>query len=75
LAELGKILILAGDGVGPEVMREARRLLDWLDRKRGVRFDLQDDLVGGASSDAGGTPLSAETRSLARGADAMAARH
>jgi 3-isopropylmalate dehydrogenase len=71
VAELGKILILAGDGVGPEVMREARRLLDWLDRKRGLRFELEDDLVGGASFDARGTPLSDATVSLAKDADAV----
>jgi 3-isopropylmalate dehydrogenase len=54
-----KLLILAGDGIGPEVMREARRLLDWLDRKRGIRFDTEEDLVGGAAIDARGTPLGA----------------
>ena len=66
-----KILILAGDGIGPEVMREARRILDWLDRKRGVRFEIEDDLVGGAAIDARGTPLADSTVAMARAADAV----
>ena len=41
-----KILILPGDGIGPEVMREARRVLDWLERRRGLQFELEEDLVG-----------------------------
>ena len=34
-----KLLILPGDGIGPEVMRQVRRVLDWLDRRRNVTFD------------------------------------
>ena len=44
-----KILILPGDGIGPEVMREARRVLDWLERRRGLQIELEEDLVGGAA--------------------------
>jgi len=66
-----KLLILAGDGIGPEVMREARRILDWLDRKRGIVFDTEEDLVGGAAIDARGTPLSDDTVALAKAADAV----
>ena len=66
-----KILILAGDGIGPEVMREARRLLDWLERRRGLRFEIEDDLVGGAAIDARGTPLAESTVEMARAADAV----
>jgi 3-isopropylmalate dehydrogenase len=71
MADTRKLLILPGDGIGPEVMREARRILDWLDRKRGIHFELEDDLVGGASIDARGTPLSDGTLALARDADAI----
>jgi 3-isopropylmalate dehydrogenase len=71
LADTGKILILAGDGIGPEVMREARRVLDWLDRRRGIRFELEEDLVGGAAIDARGTPLADSTLDLAKAADAV----
>jgi 3-isopropylmalate dehydrogenase len=66
-----KILILPGDGIGPEVMREARRVLDWLERRRGLHFELEEDLVGGASIDARGTPLSDDTLALAKAADAI----
>ena len=71
MSEVRKILVLAGDGIGPEVMREARRLLDWLERRRGIRFEIEEDLVGGASIDARGTPLSEATVALAKEADAV----
>ena len=66
-----KLLILAGDGIGPEVMREARRVLDWMERRRRASFDLSDDLVGGASLDARGTPISDATMQAAKEADAI----
>jgi 3-isopropylmalate dehydrogenase len=65
------ILILAGDGIGPEVMREARRVIDWLERRRGIRFELEEDLVGGAAIDARGTPLADSTVALAKAAGAV----
>ena len=52
-----KLLILPGDGIGPEVMREVRRVIDWMDRRRMVTFDVSEDYVGGASIDARGTPI------------------
>ena len=66
-----KLLILPGDGIGPEVMREVRRVIDWMDRRRMVSFDISDDLVGGAAIDARGTPISDETMQKAREADAI----
>jgi 3-isopropylmalate dehydrogenase len=66
-----KILVLPGDGIGPEVMREVLRVIDWLDRRRRVTFDLEEGLVGGAAIDAEGTPCSDETVSRARAADAV----
>ena len=66
-----KLLILAGDGIGPEVMREVRRIIDWLDRRRIVSFDISDDLVGGAAIDARGTPITDETMQKAKDADAI----
>ncbi|MDR3537854.1 MAG: 3-isopropylmalate dehydrogenase [Acetobacteraceae bacterium] len=66
-----KLLILPGDGIGPEVMREVRRLIDWMDRRRIATFDLSDDLVGGASIDARGTPITDATMEKARDADAI----
>ena len=66
-----KLLILPGDGIGPEVMREVRRVIDWMDRRRMVSFDISDDLVGGASIDARGTPITDETMQKARETDAI----
>ena len=66
-----KLLILPGDGIGPEVMREVRRVIDWMDRRRMVSFDVTDDYVGGASIDARGTPIADETMERAKDADAI----
>jgi len=66
-----KLLILPGDGIGPEVMREVRRVIDWMARRRMVSFDLTEDLVGGAAIDALGTPIADETLQRARDADAI----
>ena len=66
-----KLLILPGDGIGPEVMREVRRVIDWMDRRRMVSFDVSDDFVGGASIDAKGAPITDDTMQKARDADAI----
>jgi 3-isopropylmalate dehydrogenase len=66
-----KILVLAGDGIGPEVMRQVRRVVDWMAKRRSVSFDLTDGLVGGAALDAHGTPLTDETMADAMAADAV----
>ena len=66
-----KLLLLPGDGIGPEVMREAKRVIDWMQRRRGVAFEVEEDLVGGASIDARGTPLADSTIQLAKQADAV----
>ncbi len=65
------LLILPGDGIGPEVMREVRRILDWMDRRRAVTFEIEEGLVGGAALDAEGTPCSDETVARAKAADAV----
>ena len=56
-----KLLFLPGDGIGPEVMGEVRRVIDWLDRRRHISFDVDEDLVGGVAIDANGTSLTDET--------------
>ena len=66
-----KMLILAGDGIGPEVMTQVRRVIEWFDKRRAVRFDVQDGLVGGASYDKHGTPLTDNTLADAMAADAV----
>jgi 3-isopropylmalate dehydrogenase len=66
-----KLLILPGDGIGPEVIREVRRVIDWMDRRRMVTFDVSDDHVGGSAIDAYGTPITDETMQKAKDADAI----
>ena len=65
------LLILPGDGIGPEVMTEVRKVIDWFGAKRGLAFDVSEDLVGGAAYDAHGTPLTDETMARAQAADAV----
>jgi len=65
------ILILAGDGIGPEVMTQVKRVIHWFDEKRGLHFDVTEDLVGGAAYEVHGTPLTDETMTKAHAADAV----
>ena len=60
-----KIALLAGDGIGPEILREAVRVLDVL-RKEGLSIETEEALVGGAAYDAHGDPLPAKTLDLAK---------
>ncbi len=66
-----KILILPGDGIGPEIIVEARKLLDVLQRDFGLDVELREAPVGGAGYDAAGQPLPDETLALARDSDAV----
>jgi 3-isopropylmalate dehydrogenase len=66
-----KILLLAGDGIGPEVMAETERVLNWMKAERGIAFETVRGLVGGAALDAGGVPVSEATMQLAHRADAV----
>jgi len=66
-----KLLVLPGDGIGPEVMREVRRVVEWMGRRRTVSFDITEDLVGGSAIDARGVPITEETLEAARQADAV----
>ncbi len=65
------LLILAGDGIGPEVMDEVKKIIAWFDAKRGLSFDISEDLVGGAAYDAHGTPLHDDTMAKAQEVDAV----
>ena len=47
-----KLLMLPGDGIGPEVMNQVQRVIDWMDKTRHVSFDVAEDLVGGCAYDA-----------------------
>ena len=65
------LLILPGDGIGPEVMTQALRIVDWLDKNRGLGFDVHHGLIGGAAYDAVGTPFPDETLAAAKASDAV----
>ncbi len=65
------LLLLPGDGIGPEVMAEVRKIIDWYGARRGLTFDVSEDLVGGCAYDAHGTPLTDETMAKAQAADAV----
>ena len=47
-----KLLLLPGDGIGPEVMAEVKRLIDWLNAQGIAHFETEQGLVGGAAYDA-----------------------
>jgi 3-isopropylmalate dehydrogenase len=66
-----KLLVLPGDGIGPEVMGETRRVIDWMGKKRTVSFDISEGLIGGAAIDAAGNPLPDATMTAARASDAI----
>ncbi len=65
------LLILAGDGIGPEVMAEVSKVISWYGDKRGIHFDVTEDLVGGAAYDAHSTPLHDDTMAKAQEVDAV----
>ena len=65
------ILVLPGDGIGPEVTAEAVRVLEAVAETHGHTFDFRDALIGGAAIDATGTALPDDTLTAAHGADAV----
>src|SRR6056297_2598962 len=65
------LLILPGDGIGPEVMAEVSKIIDWFGTKRDMPFDVSEDLVGGAAYDKHGTPLHDDTMAKAQTVDAV----
>lgn len=65
-----KIALLPGDGIGPEVMAEAKKVLNTLDGPK-CRFDFSEGLIGGAAISITGDPLPAETLTLVKDADAI----
>ncbi len=65
-----KIAVLAGDGIGPEIIAQARRVLEALS-KDGLKFEFTEGAVGGAGFDAGGDPLPADTLKKCEASDAI----
>jgi len=66
-----KILILAGDGIGPEVCIEAEALLGEIARQNGLDLSIEHALIGGAAMEATGVPLPDETLAACRESDAV----
>lgn len=71
MASNKSLLILPGDGIGPEAMTEVRRIVDWMEDNRAVKFDLDEDLVGGSSIDAHGVPITDAVVDKAQKVDAV----
>jgi len=66
-----RILLLPGDGIGPEVTAEARRVLEAVSRRCGLPLAFEEDLIGGASIEARGTPLAEQAVESARACRAV----
>jgi 3-isopropylmalate dehydrogenase len=66
-----KIAVLPGDGIGPDVIREAIRVLQAVSEKLGPKLDFEEALIGGAAIDAEGSPLPAEALELCKTSKAV----
>src|ERR1700759_653655 len=66
-----KLLLLPGDGIGPEVMAEVKRLIDWLNAKGIANFETEQGLVGGSAYDAHKVSIPDDTMAKAKAADAI----
>src|SRR5699024_871326 len=66
-----RILLMAGDGVGPEICEQAVRVLNTLSDRYGLDVELEEAHVGGAALDADGDPLPPASLEAARRADAI----
>ncbi len=66
-----KILIIPGDGIGPEIITEARKVLEVVDGQFNLGLEYDEALLGGAAIDATGVPMPDETFTKARQSDAI----
>ena len=66
-----KILVLPGDGIGPEIVAQAVRVMELLRMQAGLDVAISEAAVGGAAYDESGHPLPAATLALAKQADAI----
>jgi 3-isopropylmalate dehydrogenase len=71
MASNKNVLILAGDGIGPEVMAQVRRVMNWMGNQRGIGFEVDEGLVGGCAYEKYGVALADETMDKAQEADAV----
>ena len=65
------IAVIAGDGIGPEIVAQAKKVLNRVCEKYGHTFNYTDVLMGGCSIDANGVPLTDETIAICKGSDAV----
>ena len=55
-----KLLLLPGDGIGPEVVKEVKKIIEWLNKNKSLDFKIEEELIGGASIDAHKIPITDE---------------
>ncbi|MEM9634389.1 MAG: 3-isopropylmalate dehydrogenase [Pseudomonadota bacterium] len=65
------LLLLPGDGIGPEIMKEVKKVISWFNDKGGMSFETSEGLVGGSAYDAHGQSISEEDMAKAMAADAV----
>ena len=65
------VVVLPGDGIGPEVTAEAVRVLESVDGQLNLKLEFSEGLIGGAALDATGEPLPSSTIGLCKKADAI----
>ena len=66
-----KLLILAGDGIGPEVMNEVKKIIVWFNKKKSADFEITEELAGGISFDKHGEPITDKVMKIALESDAV----
>ena len=66
-----RLLVLPGDGIGPEIVRETLRVVDWFAGYLGIEVALDNAVAGGAAIDAHGVPITDAVLQSAREADAV----
>jgi 3-isopropylmalate dehydrogenase len=71
MAEVKKIAVIAGDGIGPEVVAEAQKVLKRTEELFGYQFETEHGLFGGIAIDERGTPLPEDTLAMCKSADAV----
>ena len=55
-----KLLLLPGDGIGPEVVRETKKIIEWFNKNKSLDFEIDEELIGGASIDVHKIPITDE---------------
>lgn len=71
VCKLHKVCVLPGDGIGPEIMNVATKVLSAAGKLEGEEFQYTPELIGGAAIDATGVPLPDQTLATAKASDAV----